>query len=444
VDYKELLAKSAELFEQAKAILTNPKATADDTAKVEPLMVEARGYKAKAVQLKEIEAAALAVPVPDLDGKTAKPGDLKTFGQFLYHVGRAGNVLTLREPIHPALIGLAQKAAQITAEGPNVGGAHTGESGWLETKEKKDLAENVGATGGFAVPVEQLTNLFGVTPPPNSIRARATAIPMRRRQIQVPVVDQTGTTAGRPHWFGGIIANWTEEAKQKSKTEPAFRQLTLTAHELVCYCVASDILLDDEAVGLAAFLAGPMGFKGAIDWYEEFAFLQGTGAGQPLGVINAGATIAVPAAVGAGFMLADSLNMLEALLPGADGMWHFNQRLLSNVYGMVDAAGNLCFVPNASDAAPGKLWGFPVAFTEKLPVPGAAGSALLCAWKYYYVGDRKGTTIDSTNLELFRYNQTSWRAVHRVDGQPALSVPLTLQDGATQTSPFVMLGAKAT
>jgi HK97 family phage major capsid protein len=111
---------------------------------------------------------------------------------------------------------------------------------------------------------------------------------------------------------------------------------------------------------------------------------------------------------------------------------------------MTDAAGNLCFVPNVNDTAPGKLWGFPVQFTEKLPLPGTAGAALLCAWKYYYIGDRKGTTIDSTNLELFRYNQTSWRAVHRVDGQPSLSTPLTLQDGTTQISPFVMLGAKST
>jgi len=30
-----------------------------------------------------------------------------------------------------ALIALAQKAAQIAEGGPNIGGKHTGESGWL-------------------------------------------------------------------------------------------------------------------------------------------------------------------------------------------------------------------------------------------------------------------------------------------------------------------------
>jgi HK97 family phage major capsid protein len=445
MDYKEKLTQAGKLFADARAILEKADATAEEKAAAVKMVNDAKALKAEAAQLKELEQAALDLAVETKDAKNAPvpTSGFRSLGQFLYAVARAGNVLTLREAVHPLLTPLAAKAAEMAGESPNhIGAQHTGKNGWAG--EQKDLAENVGATGGFLVPVEQLTTLLGVEPPPSSVRAKATIIPMRRRQVQVPAVDQTGTTAGQGHWFGGITAKWTEEAQQKDKTEPAFRQIQLTAHELVCYCVSSDVLLDDEAVGLAAFLGGPMGFKGAIDWHEEYAFFQGTGAGQPLGVINAGATISVAAATMVGFTLADSLNMLEDLLPGADATWHFNQRHLSNLYGMTDALGSLIFVPNANEKAPGTLWGYPVNFTEKLPVPGNAGSALLCAWKYYYIGDRKGTTIDSTNLELFRYNQTSWRAVHRVDGQPSLSAPITLQDGSTQVSPFVMLGAKST
>jgi HK97 family phage major capsid protein len=285
---------------------------------------------------------------------------------------------------------------------------------------------------------------LGVTPPPNSVRGRATIIPMRRRQVNIPVLNQVNTTACVPHWYGGITANWTEEAEQKTKTDPTFKQISLTAHKLVCYTVSSDELLDDEAIGLAAFLGGPMGFRGAIEWHEEYAFLQGTGGGQPLGVINAGATISVAPAALIGLGIGDVLNMLEAFLPGSNGVWMLNQQHLSNLYGMVDAAGNMLFVPNVNDTAPGKLFGYPVVFTEKLPAPGTTGSVILCDWKYYLVGDRQGTTIESDNSELFRYDQTSWRAVHRVDGQPWLSAPLTLQDGTTQVSPFVMLSTKST
>jgi HK97 family phage major capsid protein len=62
----------------------------------------------------------------------------------------------------------------------------------------------------------------------------------------------------------------------------------------------------------------------------------------------------------------------------------------------------------------------------------------------YLVGDRQQVTIDATNVYRFRYDVTSWRAVHRVDGQPWLSQPVTLADGAHQISPFVILGDVAT
>ena len=446
MDYREKLAQATKLFADARAVLENPEATAEQKTAVVQMVEDAKKLKAEAAQLKELEQAALdvATEAKSAQSQSTPTGGFKNLGQFLAAVARAGNVLKMRDGIDPRLMPLAQKGAELASEsGSHISTKHSGETGWA-TKEHKDLAENAGSTGGFLVPIEQSTDLLGIAPPPLSVRAKATIIPMRRRQVLIPAVDQTGTTAGEGHWFGGITAEWTPEAGEKSMTDPAFRQIELVAHELICYTRASDILLEDEAVGLAAFLSGPMGFAGAINWHEEYAFFQGTGAGQPLGIINAGATVSVAAATMIGFTLTDSLNMLEALLPGAEATWHFNQRLLSNVYGMVDAGGFLVFSANASDKAPGTLWGYPVQFTEKLPVPGNAGAAVLAAWQYYYIGDRKGTTIDSTNVERFRYNQTSWRAVHRVDGQPGLSAPLTLQDGSTQVSPFVMLGAKST
>jgi hypothetical protein len=36
-------------------------------------------------------------------------------------------------------------------------------------------------------------------------------------------------------------------------------------------------------------------------------------------------------------------------------------------------------------------------------------------------------------------NQMTWRVVERVDGQPWVERPITLQDGSTQVSPFVAL-----
>ena len=53
----------------------------------------------------------------------------------------------------------------------------------------------------------------------------------------------------------------------------------------------SNALLADNAVGLEALLTRLFG--GAIAWFEDYAFLNGNGAGKPLGVTNAPAAIAV-------------------------------------------------------------------------------------------------------------------------------------------------------
>jgi len=279
------------------------------------------------------------------------------------------------------------------------------------------------------------------------VRSRATVIPMARRSLRIPVLDQTGTSSNAPNFFGGIQPTWTEEAALKDETDPSFRQIELVAHKLTCYTEVSDELVEDSVISFDAFLKGPLGFAGAIAWTEEYAFLQGTGAGMPLGVLNAGATITVNRQADGEFRLEDAAAMMENFLPGgiSNAVWMMSQSAMSELLSMNGPAGNpsYVFVANASGAPQMTLFGIPIIFTEKLPVQGSTGDVLLADWTYYLVGDRKEVTIESTNIYKFKNDQTSWRAVHRVDGQPWLSQPLTLADGTSQVSPFVILGEKA-
>ncbi len=311
--------------------------------------------------------------------------------------------------------------------------------------ETKQMVENVGASGGFLVPTEYLAQLQAVGPEDAIVRPRATKIRMRRRSIDIPVLDQTGTASGRPHWFGGMIFYWSEEASAKTITTATFRKVTLTAHKLIGYTRSSDELLDDAAISLSDFISGPMGFVGGCTWHEDYTFLNGTGAGQPLGVINAGATITVNRAAANQVRYDDLVNMLESFLPSANGVWVVNQSVMSNLMTMMDQAGGAANTGtyiwgSAADGVPARLLGLPVIFTEKLPRVGTAGDVLLADFKYYLLGDRQATTVESTKFDQWAYDQTSWRVVHRVDGQPWLSTQLTYQDGTTTVSPFVILG----
>ena len=311
--------------------------------------------------------------------------------------------------------------------------------------ELKDIVEGVGASGGFLVPAEFRAELYAVMAEESTVRQRATVIPMTRNILQVPVLDQTDTTAGQPAWYGGMQFYWQGEATQKQQSDPRFRRVKLVAHKLIGYTVASDEMVADSAISLEGFLSGPRGFAGGASWMEEYAFLRGTGVDQPLGVLNAGATYAHPRAADGEITYDDVANMVAHFLPTGQGVWYINIAAMPQIITMNGPSGNPSYVwnPNAADGIPGTLLGYPVIWTEKLPALGSPGDALLADWSYYLVGDRQATTVESTDKDRWRFDETSWRMVHRVGGQPWLSAPITLADGSHEISPFVILGEKS-
>lgn len=437
-NWRDMLGQARTLFDQIEAF-EPAKATAEEKEANDKKVVEAKRLMAEAAKYKEIELSAkeLDKQIAEVNEATkakdekmrgdAGGSDFKSLGDMI-----AGIYVWSR-------FGQPDNRLQWYQDS-------SGKETRVPFGSYKDLVESIGASGGFLVPAEFMANMYAVLAEQNLIRSRATIIPMRRRQMNIPVLDQTSTTAGQPHWFGGMQFYWAEEASQKTQSDPAFRLIELVAHKLIGYTRASDELLEDSAIGLEAFLMGNLGMAGGAAWMEESAFLRGTGTGQPLGVINAAATIPVARAAAGAIEYADLVNMLESFLPSGQGMWLAHQSTMSNLMTIQDQAGGAANTGSyiwgsAADGVPARLLGFPIMFTEKLPRIGAAGDILLADWKYYLIGDRKAVTIESTQFDRWRYDETSWRLVHRVDGQPWLSQPLTLQDGTSQVSPFVILNA---
>lgn len=428
--WKDLLGKSHQLFGDAKVILINPQATAEERAKIEPMLVDAQALKKQAMDLKSIEDSMdealphIQVKAQVRDNPAEPPPAYKRWGEFLYDVWCAMNP-NYRGPISPRLA-----KAYFVDDAP-------------KGHEQKDMSGATGAAGGFLIPSESQATLMNVVSQVSIVRQRATIIPMRRRQIDIPVLDQTGTTAGVPHWFGGLRFYWAEEASQKVESDAAFRQISLIARKLIGYTRVSDELLDDSAISLEAFFQGPLGFAGGVNWMEDYAFLRGNGAGQPLGILNAGATIIEGREVAGTIGFDDLADMMEDFLPSGRGVWVVSQSAMSNMIQMAGPSGFPSYIwqPNARDGIPGSILGFPVIWTEKLPRLGNQGDILLADMSYYLIGDRQATSIESTKFDRWQYDQTSWRVVHRIDGQPWLSAPLALQDGVSEVSPFVILGA---
>lgn len=430
-EYFELRAK--ELAEEAKKIYTKADATADDLEKAERIKVQVTDYQKRSANLRELDNVLLD-KITEEEGKVKQQEtirkqqeqakEFKSFGEFL------------------GAIDTYAKTNKRDARLQYMDG------------ETKDLAEGVGSTGGFLVPTQQLNQMYAAASPMAIVKPRATVIPMSARQITVPVLDQTGTTAGTFHWFGGLQVYWQAEASLITSSDTSFRQIELTANELVGYTRASEVLLEDSAVSLEAILTGPMGFAGAMAMAEDYAYFQGNGVGQPLGILSStgGVTSSVARAVQSSVTYEDLLNMEAQLYsPSNSAVWVISQSQMANIMKMTGPAGSASpyyvYRPSAVEGKPATLLGRPVFFTlDMLPAASttSVGDVLLADFSFYLVGDRKRVTVDSTRFDRWQYNQVSWKVVQRVDGEPWLSAPITSRDGSTTVSPFVVLGAKST
>lgn len=307
--------------------------------------------------------------------------------------------------------------------------------------QKAAMATTSGTIGGYTVPVEFADQIHGLIMEETFFRQRAFVQPMHAMSVQIPYLDiTTGQGAGATAFAGGMQAVWTAEAQTRSEYEPTFRQLELKAHELSAYSVSSNILLQDNAVGLEKFLMTL--FSKVISWAEEYAFFQGNGVGKPLGFLNAPALISTTRATSSHISYADVANLISRLLPSSliRAIWIAHPYTLADLVQLRDTANRVVWVNalgGATEKVPGYLFGRPVFISEKVPALGTKGDLSLVDPSLYVIGDRMDLEVAASEHVNFLKNQMTWRIVERVDGQPWISGPVTLADGSSTVSPFV-------
>lgn len=312
-----------------------------------------------------------------------------------------------------------------------------------DPETKAALAEGSGITGGYTVPPDFYDQILAVGAEMATFRKFGFVLPMASATMQFPYLDiTTAQSAGNSPFFAGVIANWTQEAQTRTEVEPQFKMMELKAQELSGYSVASNVMLQDSAASLEKLLVRLFGL--AVAWYEEYAFLQGNGAGKPLGVLNAPATIKVNRNTPSHFYFPDLAGMLAKLLPSSydAAHWYISPSVVVDLLQLKDGANRALFVSIDQGATQKPVWkllNLPVHVTEKLPALGTLGDVMLLDPSYYVIGDRQRLEIAYSDHVNFLKNQATWRFVQRVDGRPWLDNAITLQDASTQVSPFVAL-----
>tara|TARA_R110002020_G_scaffold346368_1_gene560248 strand:+ start:23365 stop:24552 length:1188 start_codon:yes stop_codon:yes gene_type:complete len=310
----------------------------------------------------------------------------------------------------------------------------------------KALGESSGETGGFLVPDEFRSELLRIPMEDAIIRPRARIIPMASNTIKLPRVKDT-SHASSVH--GGVVGYWTEEAGSYTASEPDFAQFQLVAKKLTGYTQASNELVQDSAIALESLLTGMFG--DAIRFYEENSFINGDGAGEPIGIKNSDALISVAKETGQAattIVYENLVNMYSRMIPSShkNAVWIAHPDVMPQLMTMalnVGTGGSAIFVNNASAEVPMSIFGRPIFFTEHAQTLGTVGDIYYADLSYYVIGDRQGITIASSDHYRFANGETVWRFTERLDGAPWLDSAITPQHGSKTISPFVALATRS-
>jgi HK97 family phage major capsid protein len=300
-------------------------------------------------------------------------------------------------------------------------------------------SENDPATGGFLVPEEMRAMLMSIALEQSVMRSRATVVTMSSLTTSIPYVDAT-THVGSV--FGGMIFYWIGESSTITASEARFGKVKLEANKLVGGArIPNELWADASALTTWLAAAAPMG----IAFYEDLAFINGTGVNQPLGVLKSPALIQHTRAGAAATTPADIYGMYARMLPQSLGnaVWLVNQTSLPQVFGLAQAVGTGGAPVNILDitATPRMtLLGRPMIVTEKIPAynNGSGNDIAFIDPTYYLIGDRQGVSLDYSEHSRFMNDETELRIIERVDGRPWIQSAITPVNG-DPLSPFVGL-----
>ena len=314
------------------------------------------------------------------------------------------------------------------------------------------LGETVPSEGGFLVQTDFATDMLkdvfetGIL----ASRCRRVTISGKSNSLKINGIDETSRATSR---YGGIIAYWIKEAGSKSATQPKFRQIELNLHKLIGMCYATDELLDD-----AAALEGIIrdGFKGEFGFRIDDAIINGTGAGEPLGILASGCLVSVAkeAAQAADTVMTENIVKMYSRLFASSrpsSVWLINQNVEPQLFTLhldVGTGGIPVYMPagGLSGLPYGTLFGRPVLPIEQCQTLGDQGDIILADFRNGYILAEKGGVKSDVSIHVkFDYDESVFRFVIRVDGQPVRASELTpYKGGATATqSHFVALDDRA-
>lgn len=317
----------------------------------------------------------------------------------------------------------------------------------LKVQNASGANETVPSEGGFLVQQDFVSDIQKIMFDQSALLGMCRQIPISANAngVKLNGVDETSRATGS-RW-GGVQGYWASEASTVTAKKPKFRKIELSLNKLMALYYATDELLMD-ASAMESVLSQAFGEE--LSFLAVDSLIRGTGAGQPLGMLNSGCLVpqAKEAGQGADTIVHENISkMWNRLLASsrANAVWLINQECEPQLDALalpIGTAGVLS--PLAMEyMTKGTLKGRPVLPLEQCAALGDAGDIILADMGMYLLATKGGPQMASSMHVQFLYDEMTFRMTYRLDGQPVLNSAITPYKGASTLSSFISLAERA-
>lgn len=294
---------------------------------------------------------------------------------------------------------------------------------WEEAMVEKAMTSAQGTTGGFLVPPQISGQLLELREQNNVLRGLFSSISVSSDTLRIAAVTK------------GMTAGWVAELAEKPQSDLEFGELSVNVFTKAGLGVVSNQLLQDSNPSVDSLINRDLAKRLAA--LEEIAFIDGSGVGQPQGILNTEDIGTTPlSSTNVDDLLDAVIDAITAIYTdyfGAPNAILMHPRTWGRIVKErnPDYASQYIIGPPANrtstDSLPGfgqganptgQLFGLPVYTTRNVPTDKGPtdneSRVIVGAFDEGLILDHSDITLDSSEHVYFTSNQTIFRAEDRV------------------------------
>lgn len=260
----------------------------------------------------------------------------------------------------------------------------------------------------------------------------------------VLLIKETSRATGSR--YGGLRVYRVGESGTIIPSRPDFDRKEIKPFKLAALCYLTDELVQD-ATALQGHVTRLFPLEAA--YVMENELINGTGAGQGMGVLNAAATASIAKESGqaaATILYKNLIKMWARHWEGANSVWCANKDTFPELMSLFQPAGVGGIPAQGIQFVNGQfvIFGRPVMWCEQCATLGTVGDICLMDWSQYLAVTKGALRTDASLHVAFTTDELALRFIWRYTADPLWRSALTPAGGSANTlSPYVTLATRA-